>query len=73
MRGKAVTPWLLAMAIGSSGCATDIPVATDSFCQAYQPVYVDRQLDTQRTIDQVDANNGAYVCACNHDCPEVTQ
>lgn len=58
------------MAIGLIGCATNTPAATDSFCQAYRPVYVDRVNDTQQTIDQVDANNGAYECACNKDCPQ---
>jgi hypothetical protein len=69
MRGKAVTPCLLAMAIGLSACATSTP-ATDSFCTAYHPVYVDRVNDTPETVRQVDANNGAYECACNKDCPQ---
>ena len=60
------------MAVMLSGClgfGTNTPV-TDSFCQAYQPVYVDRVNDTPETIRQVDANNGAYECACNKDCPK---
>lgn len=54
---------------GLSGCAGSTSV-TDSLCQAYQPVYVDRVNDTTETVRQVDANNGAYECACNKDCPQ---
>jgi hypothetical protein len=54
---------------GLSGCAAGTS-ATDSFCQAYLPVTYSVSQTPVDVQQQIDANNGAYECACNHDCPE---
>lgn len=72
---------LLLMSIGLSACETSTLVTSD-FCQAYKPITVVREkpnmpmpkdpfnvIDSPVTVMQVDANNGAYECSCNRDCP----
>lgn len=54
----ALIPLLLA------GCARNIPES--NFCVIYQPVY-SAYNDTEETKKQVDANNLAYDCLCEHD------
>ena len=69
---------LILTAILLTACATNTPVATDTFCLAYQPVYTTRvyrpqngdvedvknRFDTKATIDGVTLNNVVYDRLC---------
>jgi hypothetical protein len=52
------------MAILLTGCATSTSAPQSDFCLIYEPVYVDRTLDTPETLQQVDRNNAAYEAVC---------
>lgn len=47
-----------------AGCSTPQPVSViDSYCDSYKPVCLSRS-DTQKTIDQVMANERVFVALC---------
>lgn len=56
------------MLSGLSACASNF-AAVDSYCAIYEPIFWSEQ-DTQDTRDQIDRENGKYVCICNKDCPD---
>lgn len=58
---------------GVNGCATSTSALDDAsfrlICSSPLAAPITYGADTPETIDQINAHNGAYECACNKDCP----
>lgn len=61
-RFKARTALLIVLGIFAlSGCVKRLD---GSFCRIYQPVFLDYENDTEKTIEQVEENNVVYLRLC---------
>jgi hypothetical protein len=69
LRWRCSRPLLILL--GLSACTTVSPAPTDTFCSVYSPITASNH-DTSETRRQIDANNGKYVCICEHDCPAIS-
>lgn len=59
-------PVLSACAHGSTALT-----ATSDYCRIAQPMAYDSKADSAPTVATIEAHNSAWVCVCEHDCPEV--
>lgn len=68
MRSIARRATLIALTL--SGCAGGSSVATNDYCQIYEPVRWSTA-DTRETQRQIARENAKYLCLCLSDCPDA--